>query len=372
MPSIVDPAEARGGAWTVTRGLIKAIHLAVPRAEIDCVAVPTRSRAGHAVRQLTSVARSIAGGELPAKAFFTRSKEFRRRLRVALAKRGPDLVIVNGSDLLWVLSELPEAVPVVVVAQNIEQELYARQIARSRFASLLDSDLQKLRAYEWSGMKKAGRVIFLSDEDRAFAMKACGGIDAVVTPPIFDYEPAPRVESVNGRLRVGMFADFTWWPNRVSLEWFLKDVWESTSGNLELHLMGYGSDGAARGVQRVISHGFVHNQRDAFAMCDLMIAPIVEGAGVKVKVAEALFNRLPIVATTFATRGLPPIATSCVRICDTADEWIAFLNSDAAKDYASHPVPIEAAECFSTRGAADLLRRFLSQPGTNRRSAACG
>ena len=57
-----------------------------------------------------------------------------------------------------------------------------------------------------------------------------------------------------------------------------------------------------------------------------MIAPIVDGAGVKVKVAEALYNRVPIAATSFAVRGLPLHTRSAIRICDSPQDWIAFLN----------------------------------------------
>lgn len=364
MPSIVDPAEARGGCWTVTRGLIKAIHIALPQAEIECLAFPARGRAEHVARQVISVAQSVLGGSVPAKVAFTRSSRLRNRLRHALGESKPDLVIINGSDLFWMLSELPDGVPVVAVAQNIEQELYARQIAGSPFERILESDLRKLREYEWSGMKRVGRVIFLTEEDRALAIRVCAAIDSVVIPPVFDYEPAARNDSAAAPLRIGMFADFTWWPNRVSLDWFLRDVWSSVSRDLQLHLIGHGSDRAGKGVRGVSSHGSIRDPRDAFAMCDLMIAPIIEGAGVKVKVAEALYNRVPIVATSFATRGLPAVATASVKKFDSAAEWVRFLDGDGPEDVARRPVNPEAAASFSMHAAGGLLKRFLVEPGS--------
>jgi len=114
-----------------------------------------------------------------------------------------------------------------------------------------------------------------------------------------------------------------------------------------------------------LSHGSIRDPRDAFAMCDLMIAPIIEGAGVKVKVAEALYNRVPIVATSFAMRGLPAAVTSDVQTCDSAIEWISFLASDRPAEVARRPVPPESAACFSVRAAADLLKKFLVKPGSH-------
>lgn len=76
------------------------------------------------------------------------------------------------------------------------------------------------------------------------------------------------------------------------------------------------------------------------------------------KVAESLFNRVPVAATSFAVRGLPAEATRSVRVCDSPNEWIALLNSDAAREVACRAVPGEAAAYFSTVKAADALRSF--------------
>ena len=376
MPSIVDPAEARGGGWTVTRGLIEAIHAALPEAEINCIAHPAPDRGSHLLRQLTGVTRSALGDELPAKGLFTRTRKFRNRLANALAHELPDLVIINGADLFWVLDALPQDLPVVAVAQNIEQDLYARQVALAikkwpPLARILESDLQKLRQYEWDGMKRAGRVIFLSEEDRSVAVNACPGIASRVIPPVFDYEPASREVKIRDRIRIGMFADFTWWPNKLSLDWFMTEVWPSVTSNVELHLIGYGSEDAARGEGRTVSHGIVRHARDAFPMCDFMIAPIVDGAGVKVKVAEALYNRVPIAATSFAVRGLPLQARSAVSIFDSPGDWIAFLNGDATRSLANRTVPLETAAWFSTRRVADLLGKFLAVSGSRLTARIC-
>ena len=364
MPSIVDPVEARGGAWTLTRGLIKAIDLAWPGSRVECIPLSSRSPASHRLRQLTSLISSALGSELPAKVAFTRTRRMRRQVRAAVAKGKPDLIIINGTDLLWTLSECGSDVPVVAIVHNIESELYLRQIShvanpRSLMGRLLAKDYRKLRAYEWAGMCKAGRAIFLSEEDKQAAVDVCPGIVAVVVPPIFDYEPASRDRSATGRLSLGMFADFTWWPNRVSLEWFLSQIWPSISDNVELHLMGYGSQRVGTGVERVTSHGFVRDPRIVFARCDVMIAPIIEGAGVKMKVAEALFNRVPVAATSFSVRGLPARAIHSVHVCDSSAEWVAFLNGDAALEFSRRPVPVDAAACFSTQKATDALRSFI-------------
>jgi hypothetical protein len=110
----------------------------------------------------------------------------------------------------------------------------------------------------------------------------------------------------------------------------------------------------------VRAHGFVDDPRDAFSACDIMIAPIIDGAGIKVKVAEALYNGVPVVATPFAVKGLPTGSSTAVRVCDTAPEWIAFLSSGEAICHAGRTVDAYLQEAFSLPTAAGLLRDFLN------------
>jgi glycosyltransferase involved in cell wall biosynthesis len=366
MPSIVDPREARGGAWTVTRGLIRVLELAWPGLAIECIPVPSRSHIAHRARQLRCLAQGAVGIGLPAKVAFSTSSRLRRRMTARLRAAAPDLIILNGSDLLWLLPIIPHDSKVLLVAHNIEHELYRAQLSdfgkrSSLVASLLKRDWARLQEYEWSGLRSAQRVVFLSTEDRNTALDVCPSLDSMVLPPVFDYLPhAPR-DHAHDRLAIGMFADFSWWPNQSSLRWFLDEVWPRLETDVELHLAGYGSDLALGGHRpRVQAHGFVSDPREVFRKCELMIAPIVTGAGVKVKVAEALFNRVPVMATSLALRGLPIDSTAPIQLCDTTDEWVSALRMPSARSLAARRVPDEIASRFSPERYAADFRAFAA------------
>jgi glycosyltransferase involved in cell wall biosynthesis len=367
MPSIVDPREGRGGAWTATRGLIRVLELAWPGLAIECIPVPSRSRAAHRARQLRCLAQGAVGIGLPAKVAFSRFTRIRRRMIASIRSASPDLIILNGSDLLWLVPVIPDNANVLLVAHNIEHELYRAQLAALEerwtwVAKRLKNDLLRLREYEWSGMRKLQRVVFLSTEDRKTATGTCNRLKTFVLPPVFDYLPRPVSDRSPGTLALGMFADFSWWPNQSSLRWFLDEVWPRLETGIELHLAGYGSDIALAGHRpRVHAHGFVSDPREVFRKCDLMIAPIVTGAGVKVKVAEALFNRVPVLATSLALRGLPIDSTAPVQLCDTADEWVAALRMAGARSLAARRVPDEIASRFSPDRHAAPFRAFAEE-----------
>ena len=350
----------------MTNGLIEAMRIAWPGCEVNCFAVSSGGRAAHRLRQVKSVLGSVVAGGLPAKMSFTRTRAMRRDLRNSLSPPAPDLIVVNGGDLLWMLGELPQDVPVIVVAQNLEHVLYERQIDRiglpSRFARrVLAADSRRLRSLELEGLRTAAAVIFLSYADRRAALELLPALNAVVIPPSFGYDPAERRQWSGGRIALGMFADFEWWPNRISLDWFLSEIWPSVSGHCDLHLMGHGSDIVARGVPGITRHGFMATAREAFARCDLMIAPIIDGGGVNVKVVEALYNGVPVVATPAAVSGVCSELNPALKVCADAAGWIELLTGPVAGNLARETVPPGIQAALTLEAAASELRRLLSE-----------
>lgn len=366
--SVVDPEEQRGGGWAVTAGLIKAMKIAWPGSQIDCIADRSRGPALHRFRQVTSIVLSLVAGNLPAKMRFTRTRSIRRRISEYLERNVPDMIVLNGSDMLWLRSDLPQGVPVVLIVLNLEHVLYERQIANAQAGALglgtiMKQDCERLRELELDGLRAASVSVFLSEDELASASGAIGPLHAVFIPPSFDYEVARR-RVVDDRVALGMFADFTWWPNRLALDWFAKQVWPSVAHRYHLHLIGHGSLKAAPGVSGLTRHGFVTEPRDAFALCDVMIAPITDGAGIKVKVAEALYNGVPVLATPAAVSRIFTDSNPALKVCAGAEEWIAFLDSDEGGRLARERVPAAIREKLSVISAANVLRTILpANPG---------
>ena len=167
MPSIVDPAVQLGGAWTMTRGLLRLLREGPLRAEVEVVAIRQRSRAAHRFRQCSAVARSLLTG-LPAKIGFSRDRRTSCEVLRLLGRQRYDLVLLNGSDLLWLLPSLPSGTKRMLVAHNIEHLLFDAQLrwaARGLALRVLRRDHERLRRYEADGLRQVGQVIFLSSHD---------------------------------------------------------------------------------------------------------------------------------------------------------------------------------------------------------------
>jgi glycosyltransferase involved in cell wall biosynthesis len=368
-PSIVDPVTHHGGAGTTTRTLFRLLERPPLSARITVVPPTRPAEKLHRLRQIVSVGRSLIS-TLPAKIAFARSRAQLRAVRRRLQEQEFDLVLLNGSDLLWLLPELPDHLPRVLVAHNIEHDLHRTHVDslprpwRLLRAALL-RDWKRLRDYEMSAMRRLTDVVFLSARDAERARRECPNINTIVIPPLFDYPPHVPSRTPGSQLDLGMLANFRWWPNRQGLDWFLTEVFPHIPGTARLHLFGEYSQQVTR-HPRVVGHGFVPRIEDVWARCDLMICPIFYGGGVSVKFAEIVYNGVPVVASPFTARGVPLEPHPGIVLLDGAQAWIDFLRSPAARELARQRGTSPLARTFALESHVAPLQAFIGEAARRR------
>jgi glycosyltransferase involved in cell wall biosynthesis len=132
-------------------------------------------------------------------------------------------------------------------------------------------------------------------------------------------------------------------PNVDGIGWFVRDCWPSIQARVpEAELVVIGGDAPASvlalsAVPGVKLTGWVPDTAPFLDAAAVSIAPLRFGAGMKVKVIEALAAALPVVTTAFGAQGLG--ATSNVNIM-VADDSAAF--SDAVCKLLLDPALAEA------------------------------
>jgi len=362
--SIVNPEMERNGAATVTRGLLKVLRSPLLHADVDCVPVRIAPRKWHRWAQARSLLESLVS-ELPSKAIFLKSREFRDNVEARIRRKAYDLVVLNGSDLLWISGFLPPSIPRILVAHNIEHLLFRCQIQNlSRLLEplngLLRKDCQRLEEFEREGIRQTRNVIFLSGEEAAYAHGFCADLRSVAMPPLFDYEPRFQPRKKSGAvLEIGYVGNLGWWPNQLGFRWFVDRVLPYVKSPIRLHLFGRGGGRKWLGDRRVINHGLVESMEQIWATCDFLICPAVSSGGISVKLAEAVYNGMPVLATTEAARGLGLEQDPALLFLDQPAEWVDLLNSPAARDLGKRRVSAKIAKRFAVDTHKEALQQFI-------------
>lgn len=235
----------------------------------------------------------------------TRRGDLRAAFDAALARLDPDVCVFIHSHFHW-----RQPRPSVLFAANVETHRLARA-----HGGTLPRALRHVARIERQAFADADVVVVLSEADAARAAALCGRDDIVVVPlGVATTRPARERQPATVR-RVGFIGAFEWGPNQEAAEALaglcerLRDV-----GVEEIRIVGRR---AARhlphleGVGLVI-HSDVDDGEAALADLDVMVVPLVNGGGVRVKILEAFALGVPVVSTRVGAEGI--VATAGVEL----------------------------------------------------------
>lgn len=362
---VQDSSLSNGGA-VFSSSVLRLIKAAFVGVEItECYAVSTNPILTRWFRKAAALARSFFSS-LPSKSWYFRTQAFAARLRREMAHKQYDMVVIDHAEMLWVKDFIPEVIPIVHVSHNIEHLLYAQYVAKYSawpgVGAFLARDTYKYMQFEKRKAYEVKNLITISHEDLTFWHSLGDGMNVIALNPVFNYRQTERVERnlEDDRVILGFLGNMEWWPNQDAIAWLKKNVLPYLAIPYELHLFGKGSEQHGNG-RDIIGHGFVNDIAEVWRAVDIMVNPIVSGAGVNVKVAEALYNKVPTVCTGLALKGFHLVPDRSVVILDTPEQWINFFNSkQSLKDLVSYN-GFSNADSFSFGNQTKVMQDYLGQ-----------
>lgn len=128
------------------------------------------------------------------------------------------------------------------------------------------------------------------------------------------------------------FVCSSYYPNIIGIRWFYKNVLPHLSTKLHVSVVGRGIDF----LKNEFDHpsidvvGYLEQLDHVYRDADIIILPIFDGGGMKVKAIEAVTNGKCIVGTSESLHGfweeMASVKNSVVFQSDNAEEWVSILN----------------------------------------------
>lgn len=245
---------------------------------------------------------------------------------------GPvDGIILNGVTLAGAYERYLTKRPYLFVAHNVEH-VSARQNAQDASGPvekfMYKREARYLRALEERLCSGASHVLTLTEEDRHGLH--VGTDDRSTVIPLVT--PQPLGTSRDGRVKafdVGLIGTWTWTPNRIGLEWFLRDVVPHLDKSIQVAIAGKTPKGMRARSEQVKLLGRVLDAKDFTRQNRVMALTSRIGTGVQLKTIEAFEMGLACVATPSSMRGISHIPDN-VKVADAPKEFAATLNSQVA------------------------------------------
>lgn len=285
---------------------------AVDDLDVAELAVATSYEAWHVDTRVTPwrALRGLALESYNVQRFFNDQGEALVRRR--LAAHQFDAVII---DSLYVTPYLPivrqaTSAPVILRTQNVEHDIW-RTMAdnasgpRSLYLRHLANGLHR---YELRILGEVDAVAAISTADQLRLQEL---VPPTTPVALVEVAMAPRYQPVAhlSTAPFGSIASYDWAPNLEGMQWFLSEVWPLVRRRLpeaRLDLAGWRSelhDGrfSRPGVTVV---GPVASAQEFLSSHSVILAPLLSGGGMRIKLAESMLLAKPIVTTPVGGMGL--------------------------------------------------------------------
>jgi glycosyltransferase involved in cell wall biosynthesis len=274
------------------------------------------------------------------------SPEMRALLERHLKQGNYEVVYLGNIGMTAYLPDVRRLAPrasVLLEEHNVEWKIFDRLAASLRPPMRQAARLEALtlRGFERRALRDVDAVIAISWADAA-GLRELAGVEAVVVPPFV--EPgALRVESTEAPA-LGYIGHLGWQPNTHGLDWFCRDVWPLVRlrvPDATLTIAGPGlrkrPDGSLLvpptwSQPGITTVGFVDDLEDVYRTTLGLVAPVLGGSGVRMKLLEAMRAGMATVTTTDGAAGLDVAGGREVLIADDPTgfaEGVTRLLSDA-------------------------------------------
>ena len=201
-------------------------------------------------------------------------------------------------------------------------------------------ECQRLEKIEKTLIPQMDVVTFYSDEEIK-TMQQWGITKPMDDVPLYLFEAQQMQQysyNASGRSDIMFIGGYHHHPNVDAALFLVKhvmpSVWEKMP-NLKVHLVGSypPDDVVALASENVIVHGFVSDDEleQLYAKIKLSVIPLRFGAGVKGKVLESVYHKVPVLTTPVGVQGIPDAFCLCVQETpEQLSEKIVALYSDDA------------------------------------------
>lgn len=242
-------------------------------------------------------------------------KAFRTALKGLLEQEDFDIIQLEGpypGQYLDLIRNMSRA-RISLRAHNLEHLIWERKAQNERSPlrkRYLINMAGRLKQFELELARAVDTLIPISEQDCSAFRELGIQIPTFTVPAGLDLEHYQMTE-LPGSPSLFYIGALDWLPNQEGLQWFLKKVFErvlEAMPDLEFHVAGRN---APRAFERklkhpnILYHGEVNSAIDFIRSKGVMLAPLLTGSGIRIKILEGMALGSPVVTTTAGIEGIP-------------------------------------------------------------------
>ncbi len=302
------------------------------------------------------------------------NKKYKENLNVLLSNTKFDIVQIEGPYLAQYIPIIRKtsSARIVIRMHNIEHEIWQRQagncnnILKKFYLGNLAKRIKKL---EHKVLITADAILPITKRDYKIIQNIIPNIPCKVIPTGMNVFPE---NNTNNKVQQDLFfiGSLEWFPNQEGLEWFLNNCWPIVINKrpAKLHIAGRNAPASfikfisKKGVE---FHGEVENAAKYMEKYSIMIAPLLSGSGMRIKIVEAMAAGKCVITTGIGIEGIDAKHKKHLFIADTPEDFaywcLTLLNNKELTENTAEQASTYAREHFDNTKITGTLHHFYKE-----------
>lgn len=246
----------------------------------------------------------------------------------------------------------------------------AQDIAKGLKKILYKIEYKRLLIYERTLMDIFSTKMIISEKDRCHILKGYMGQNDILVIPNYVDNLQKDDENNIVKYRIGFVGKMNYEPNITAVEYFAKDVFPSIKKKFPtstFYIIGGHPNERVFSLKKVCQGiyvtGFVDDVYSEMAKCDIIVAPMLTGAGLQNKIIQAMMFGKCVITTSIGKAGLPELAGDELCVVKGTKEYIEMitklLNDSAGKKDIQDKARKYAIKYFSFDEVSNILLNVI-------------
>ncbi len=238
-----------------------------------------------------------------------------KEIERCIKEKAIDLINVDFPHMCVNLLKIKTTIPIILNEHNIEWKVY-QTIASSqrnvlkKIAYWVDSFRLEIYEKQISLKIKFDKITFVSEKDMRFAIEHHFYLQekCKLIPVGSDKQILSNMENQSKRKNIIFVGKMSYAPNVEAVMWFVNEILpriQARYGNVRFYIVGKEPLVKVQKLakENVIVTGMVDNVKQYYEQADLVVLPLKNGGGVKVKLLEAIGYGKMVVSTSVGVEG---------------------------------------------------------------------
>ena len=265
----------------------------------------------------------------------------------------PDVIVLEFSQMAYLVYPLKKKFPEAkfLVSEHDVSYLWYRRKSASQNNFIMKKYWNMIGKYrkkmELDAIDHCDIIMPHNEKDRRLLIT--DGVDPAKVCPLVPYYEEINVSRQPNYRDVIIYGAMDRPENYQSAIWFINKVMPLLT-DLDIRLLVIGGNPPEK-LRNLDNHnikilGFVDDLIPYFSSCAAMVAPLSLGAGIKIKVLEAMYAGIPTLTNEIGIEGIPATDKKDYFLCNSSEDYAGVLKQIIDREVDLNTISINAHKCI--------------------------